>query len=190
MSLDTLLISTDTFKTRTSLHTNVDPKIIRPDIKYAQDVYILPVMGTAQFARLQDGIDNNNLTADETTLIELYITDALIYYTLAEMGETLSFQFWNRGVQVKIGENNTQPTIQEIIDIRNRHRIRAEYYANRLKLYLRENQAIFPLINNPGNGVDTVLPEKSTFTMPLYLDGCDCIDMEIDYGKMTNQCKK
>lgn len=192
MSADTLLISTDTFKARTSLHTNVDPKLIRPDIKYAQDVYILPIMGTAQFLRLQAGIDGSNLTAAETTLLDDYITDTLIYFTLAEMGETLTFQFWNRGVQVKVGENNNQPTITELIDIRNRHRVRAEYYANRLKLYLRENQSTFPLINNAGNGVDTVQPEANTFSEPgLYLGmDCGCQNMNVDYGKNYNSCKK
>jgi len=58
MSLNTLFISVQNIKERSGLHANVDEKLVLPEIKTAQDMYILPALGTALYNRLQDGINN------------------------------------------------------------------------------------------------------------------------------------
>jgi len=68
MSRNILFISVDTIKDRTGLHNNVDEKLVNPEILTAQDMYILPALGTALYERLQDGVANNNLTQIETSL--------------------------------------------------------------------------------------------------------------------------
>ncbi len=47
MSLNVLFISVDTIKDRTGLHNNVDEKLILPEIKAAQDIYILPALSVS-----------------------------------------------------------------------------------------------------------------------------------------------
>ena len=44
-------------KDRTGLHSNVDEKQVKPDIKYCQDAFILPLLGTALMNKLQDDIE-------------------------------------------------------------------------------------------------------------------------------------
>lgn len=175
-----LLISDLMIKERTAIHGNIDPKLIYPDIKVAQDMYILPLIGTGLYNKLQTLIDDGTITdggnADYKTLIDIYIVDALIYYTLSELPSTISYQFWNKGVIRKSGLDTESPSMSELIDLSNKYRNRAEFYANRLKKYLQQNAVSkYPEYNNPGSGIDTMYPDQKPFTIGIYLgDDCGC----------------
>jgi hypothetical protein len=97
MSQNILLISDTMIKERTSVHGNIDPKLIYPDIKVAQDMYILPLLGSQLFDKLQgmvgDRSINEETNAKYKLLIDRFIADALIYFTLAELPTTISYQF-------------------------------------------------------------------------------------------------
>ena len=112
MSKNILFIDDNTIKDRTAVHGNIDPKLMYPDIKAAQDMYIHPLLGTALFKKIQDAINDGTITtngalANYKTLLDDYIVDALVYYTLADLPTTISYQFWNKGVIRKQG-NNTE----------------------------------------------------------------------------------
>ena len=172
MSLNTLLIDDEIIKERTAIHGNIDPKFIYPDIKVAQDMYILPILGTALYTKLQERINLKDWTGftNYKNLLDTYIIDALIYYTLAELPTTLGYQFWNKGVVRKQGENTDLPSMSELIDISNKYRERGQWYANRLRLFLIQNaNAMFQEYLKPGNGIDTINPEIKGFSMPVYL---------------------
>jgi hypothetical protein len=176
MSSNILLISDLMIKERTAIHGNIDPKLIYPDIKVAQDMYILPLLGTGLYEKLQSLINADTITApanaDYKTLIDKYICDALMYYTLSELPTTISYQFWNKGVMRQGGESTELPTMSELIDLSNKYKNRAEFYAERMKLYIIQNAvAKFPEYLNPGTTIDTVTPEQRAFTMPVYLGG-------------------
>lgn len=180
MSQNILLISDVMIKERTAIHGNIDPKLIYPDLKYAQDAYINPILGTALYEKLQLLISNNTISTpgfeDYKGLIDIYVSDALIYYTLAQLPETLSFQLWNKGVVRKQGENTELPSMTEILSVATRFKHRAEYYANRMKLFLLDQSARlqkFPEYTQPGSQVDTIAPEMRQFSMPIYLGDPD-----------------
>ena len=175
MSKNILFIDDNTIKDRTAVHGNIDPKLMYPDIKAAQDMYIHPLLGTALFKKIQDAINDGTITtngalANYKTLLDDYIVDALVYYTLADLPTTISYQFWNKGVIRKQGNNTELPSMTELIDISNKYRLRAEHYANRLKMYLKQNAPLlFPEYLNPGSGIDDQRPEQRAFTLPVYL---------------------
>ena len=175
-----LLISDVMIKERTAIHGNIDPKLIYPDIKVAQDMYILPVLGSALYFKLQELIISNDINdgayAAYKTLMDIYIVDALIYYCLSELPTTISYQFWNKGVMRKQGLDTDLPSMSDLIDLSNKYRNRAEFYANRLKRYLQQTATatVLPEYINPGNGIDTINPDQKTFTIPIYLGGDDC----------------
>lgn len=174
MSLNVLFISVDTIKDRSGLHNNLDEKLVFPEIKAAQDIYILPALGSAQYNRLQDGITNNNLTGLETTLLNDYIVDTLINFVLSELPQGISYQFYNKGLLRKTGDNSEYPSMQDMIDVANRYKSRAEFYKQRLIKYLRENIAQFPLYSNYGSGIDAIKPERDAYNASIWLgeDGC------------------
>lgn len=180
MSLNTLLLSDEMIKERSIVHGNTDPKLIYPDIKIAQDMYILPIIGTALYDLLQARINAANWTGytNYKSLLDNYIIDALVNYTLMQLPMSVSYQFWNKGMIRKNGQDTELPSMSELMDISNRYKDRGEFYGNRLKMYLRQNGTLlFPEYFQPGTGVDTVYPDQNTFTMPIYLgDDCGCKD--------------
>ena len=174
MSLNILFISVDTIKDRSGLHLNVDEKLVKGEIKAVQDMYILPALGTALYDRLQAGITANNLTQLEITLLNDYIVDTLVNFTLAELPQGLSFQFYNKGLLRKSGENFENPSMQDMIDIANRYRSRAEFYKQRLIKYLRQNIVDFPLYSNYGSGIDAIKPERDAYNSTIWLGDTGC----------------
>lgn len=185
MSRNVLLISDQQIIERTSVHGNIDPQLLYPEIKAAQDMYLLPILGTALFDKLQQDIVDGVSSGNYYDLRINYIIDALMWYVLSELPMNINYQFWNKGVLRSTSDSSETLTMTEIISISDRYRKRAEHYGERLKKYLIEKAAtMFPEYLNPGNGVDTVLPHGSTFQMPIYLGGMkkkDCGGHEREY---------
>lgn len=175
MSENILLISDTMIKERTAIHGNIDPKLIYPDIKVAQDMYILPLLGTNLYNKLQSIVSDGTITSSPANsnykfLMDKYLVDALMYYTLSELPTTISYQFWNKGVVRKHGQDTDLPSMSELMDLSNKYKSRAEFYAQRMRLYIVQNSsAMFPEYLNPGSTIDTVTPEQRAFTMPVYL---------------------
>lgn len=180
MSINTLMISDQMIKERTAIHGNIDPKLIYPDIKYAQDAYIKPVLGTALYDKLQLLITNNTMgdagNVDYKYLMDTYLIDALIYYTLSELPVNLSYQFWNKGVVRKQGQDTDLPSMSELVDISNKFKNRAEHYAKAMRLYIIDQSSRngkYKEYINPGNTIDTITPEQRNFTNPVFLGSHD-----------------
>jgi hypothetical protein len=177
-------INVNTIKERSALHSNVDDKLILPEILTAQDMYLLPALGTALYNRLQSGIENNNLNADEVDLLDNFITNPLVYYTLSELPVGLSYQFYNKGLVRKNSENTETPQMQDLIDVASRYRTRAEFYTQRLIKHLKQVSSTsdkFQEYVNYGTGVDIIKPERDAYQASIWLgDDCDCKPMSFE----------
>jgi hypothetical protein len=176
MSKNTLFISVQSIKDRTGLHANVDEKLVLPEIKTAQDMYILPALGSALYNELQTAVDSNTYTNLQTTLLDDYIVDTLIYFVMSELPQGLSFQFYNKGLLRKSGENQENPSMQDMIDVANRYKARAEFYKQRLIKYLKQNNALYPNYLNFGSGIDSIKPDNEGYTVSMYLGDACCND--------------
>ncbi len=176
MSLNTLFISVQGIKDRTGLHANVDEKLVLPEIKTAQDMYILPTLGSTLYNRLQAGITAANLNANEVLLLNNFVADCLIYYVMSELPMGLSYQFYNKGLLRKSGDNTENPSMQDMIDVANRYRTRAEFYKQRMIKYLRQNNTLYPEYLNFTSGIDTIVPDLEGYTSSLYLEDDSCYE--------------
>ena len=176
MSKNTLFISVQSIKDRTGLHANVDEKLVLPEIKTAQDMYILPALGSALYNELQTAVDTNTYTNLQTTLLDDYIVDTLIYFVMSELPQGLSFQFYNKGLLRKSGENQENPSMQDMIDVANRYKARAEFYKQRLIKYLKQHTALYPNYLNFGSGIDSIKPDNEGYTVSMYLGDACCND--------------
>jgi len=175
MSRNILLISTETFAKVTGVHGNIDPALIRPHIKAAQDMYILPALGSALYDKLLDLVASDSLTGKYQELVESYITDSLCYYTLLSVPTTISYQIWNIGVVRKAPQNSQVPTFSELSQLSKLYQDRAEFYLDRVIKYVQQNAtSYFPEYNSPGDGIDTLVPDDTSFTVPIHLDDDDC----------------
>ena len=185
MSLNVLLISDVAIKERTGLHTNVDPKLIYPEIKCAQDMYIEPILGSALFNKLQTEVAAGTVSGVYKDLMDNMIADALIYYTMTVLPITTSYQIWNKGVVRRAGNDTESVSRSELNDLSNSFKDKAEFYADRLRRFLRQYASQrYPEFLNPGGGYNDIRPIQETFTMPVYLGGndCDC-NWGVDYPR-------
>lgn len=173
MSKNVLLLSVEILKERTAIHGNIDEKLLYPEIKAAQDMYVHPILGTALYNKIINDVDAGSITGDYKNLLDDYILDCLLYYVLSGLPEALSYQFWNKGVVRKQGDSTDLPSMSELIDLSNKYRNRADWYAERLNKYLKQNAktSFLPEYLSPGDGIDTILPENESFNMPIYLGG-------------------
>lgn len=174
MSLNALLISADILKDRMAIHDNIDEKLLYPDIKVAQDMYIHPILGSSLYDKIVGDINVSGTTTGEyKTLLDNYIIDALCYYTMSRLPVAISFQFWNKGVVRKQGENTELPDMVDLVSISDRYLKTAEWYGERLTKYLqrRSTSNILSEYLNAGCEIDSIVPEPTAFTMPIYLGG-------------------
>lgn len=173
MSLNVLIMSVDMLKQRTGIHSNTDAKLLYPEIKVAEDMYIHPILGTSLYDKIINDINVSGtpLGADYITLVNNYVLDTLQNYVLSSLPMAIPFQFWNKGIVRKVGEDTELPTMSELVDISNFYKQRAEFYANRLMKYLQQTSTstVLPEYLQPGTGIDTIIPENNTFTIPIYL---------------------
>jgi hypothetical protein len=93
MSSNTLLILPKLLKERSSLHENVDDKLIYPEIKAAQDMYIMPLLGSTLMNKLQTDIAAGTLSGNYKLLMYNYLIDTIVNYVLSELPEGLKALF-------------------------------------------------------------------------------------------------
>ena len=176
MSNFVYFISTSYLKDNSAINENVDDKLLKSAIKEAQEIYIRDIIGSGLYDELQTQAFAGTLTNVNTTLLDSYIAPCLKYYTITESMLPMTFKMMNKSVAAREAENARAVSIDELTMIEKRFRDKAEYYANRLRDYLRENTNTYPLFLNPGSGFDTIRPKNTAFYGGFYLgnDMDDC----------------
>lgn len=169
-----LFISESTLKDRTYISDNVDVKYLRETILYCQDVHIQRLIGTALYDLLKTQITNSTLTSVNTTLLNDYIHNVLIWRVSAESAYWSSNKLMNKGVMQQSSENSQMASDRTIANLESKANDKAEYYEQRLVNYLCQNETLYPTYTNPGTGVDTILPKRgNVFTSPIFLGNSD-----------------
>jgi len=169
MSSNILFISETLFKERTGASTAIDGKQIFPMIKVAQDMYIQPTLGSTFYKRLQMGIDAGNLTNDEKLVIDDYITDSLVWYTMSLLPFAMGYQLFSKGFLQKTAEESTTPSHKDLELISSQYKSMAEFYNTRMIWYLQENYNKYFEYLNPGSGADVIFPETRAYSCGIFL---------------------
>ena len=173
MSKNILFITEQTFKERTGASNSIDGKQLFPMIKVAGDIYIQPILGSTLYKRLQTGIDLNNLSVNEKTLIDDYMTDALIWYTMSMLPMTMGYQLFSKGFLQKTAEESQTPSRSDLELLEQKYKSMAEYYNTRMISFLKENYSLYSQYLNYGMGLDVIFPEDKAYTCPIYLGGSE-----------------
>lgn len=170
MATITYLVLPSVVKERMSIHENVDDKLIYPEIKAAQDLYILPLLGSNLFNKIIADIAANTLSGNYKILMDNYLIDCICNYAMAEISSSINNQIWNKGVSQKTVDNATQPSMAELYDIRARYVNRAEHYSKVCRMYLLQNSpSKFPEYNTFVAGIDVIAPDRTSYSCPIYL---------------------
>jgi hypothetical protein len=164
----TLLISETYLKQGTVLNENADIKVIEPNIKLAQDLYIHTTLGTDLYNEILGEVSSGSLSPANNTLLTDWIKPALKYYVLYELGRDILYKWMNKGIVTK-SSDNSQPVDPETINkIREEYRDKAEWYRENMIGFLCENESDYPAYSTNSTS-DKLYPRKSGFTSPIYL---------------------
>ncbi len=170
------LITPQVLKDRTELHSDVDEKLIKPKIRLAQDLYVLPLLGTTLYNMVISFIKNNTLDTTPATpykyLLDNFLIDIMCNYTMAKLLPSLNAQYWNSGVSTKSigGSSTVQGSDLKLLvaDFMSN----GDNYAQRAKRYLQQNAyASFPEYYAQVAGIDIIIPETNVWESPISMGG-------------------
>lgn len=136
--------SEEFLKDKTPINENLDIKKVVPFLGNAQEVWIQPLLGTALYNRLQEGIVNQNLTPSEEQLIRI-LRPAHAYYTVFTALPFIAVELRNAGL-VRSANENIQPAEYSFYkELLNQVKNTAEFYATRVTQFLCDNKSVYPL---------------------------------------------
>ena len=152
----TLFISSTRLKKDTVLGGSVDDNLIMPYILLAQDMNILPVLGTDLYDKLKSDIQGGSLTGAYKTLVETYIQPALVQFAFSTLAPYLRLRFSNNSVVVMgATEQSSSASYDDIKPLMDTATDAAEFYRQRLIDYLRNNSSSFSeYTSNSGADLD------------------------------------
>ena len=152
----TLMISATRLKKDTALGGSVDDNLIMPYILLAQDMYILPILGTDLDAKIKSDIQAGSLTGNYKTLVETYIQPALVQFSFAELAPFMRLRFVNNAIVVMgATEQSSSATYEDLRPVIDRAKDAAEFYRQRCIDYLRNNSSLFSeYTSNTGSDLD------------------------------------
>lgn len=180
-----LFVTEDYLKQYSPINGNVDMELMTPYLLSIEDMQIQPIIGTGLFEQLKTQIVANTVTALNATLLDM-IRKCIVWYFMAEAPLALTFRYMNKGVMKKSSENSEPISTEDINYLMDINKNKAEWYAERIRLYLCENSTDYPLFLNPGSGSDIIHPNRTNYTSGMNLDRIDIPKgMETDYGDLT-----
>jgi len=152
----TLYISATRLKKDTALGGSVDDNLIMPYILLAQDMQILPILGTDLDTKLKTEIQADTLSGAYKTLVETYIQPALVQFAFSTLAPYLRLRFSNNSVVVMgATEQSSSATYDDIKPLMDTATDAAEFYRQRCIDYLRDNTGSFPeYSSNTGSDLD------------------------------------
>lgn len=179
-----LFISEETLKQNTIVSENVDPKLFRMAISDAQDMYMLPILGTTLYNDLVTSVSAFTVSGTAISepyqiLLDTYIKPTLTKYSLFRMVITLSYKFQNKNIGVKSSEFSQQASYENLTKLKEQALNDAEIYAERLSNFLLANNAIYPkYLTQENANIATIYPNRTNYTNGMFLgDGIDCDDI-------------
>jgi len=152
----TLYISSTRLKKDSAIGGSVSDDLIMPYILLAQDMSILPILGTDLDAKLKAEIQAGTLAGVYKTLVETYIQPALVQFAFVSLVPYLRLRFVNNAVVVMgATDQSASATYDDLKPVMDTATDAAEFYRQRCIDYLRNNQTSFPeYTSNSGSDLD------------------------------------
>ena len=152
----TLYISSTRLKKDSAIGGSVSDDLIMPYILLAQDMHILPILGTDLDAKLKSEIQAGTLAGVYKTLVETYLQPALVQFAFTQLLPYLRLRFVNNAV-VAMGatDQSSSSTYDDLRPVMETAENAAEFYRQRMISYLQNNTSSFPeYSSNTGADLD------------------------------------
>jgi hypothetical protein len=157
-----LFITRNDIIKQTPLQGAIDADKLLPFIRTAQDKYILNLLGTVLFNKLQSDIESD--TAFEGKYLELmedYIKPTLVWYACVEYIPFSGISFKSEGSFKHQSEQSISPGKNEIDYLLSKALNNADYYATRLQDFLIAYSVQIPeFLQSVGNATQ-IYPDQT-----------------------------
>jgi len=182
----TLYISATRLKKDSAIGGSVEDDLIMPYILLAQDMNILPILGTDLDAKLKSDIQAGSLAGAYKTLVETYIQPALVQFSFVSLVPYLRLRFVNNAVVVMgATDQSSSASYEDLEPVMNTATDAAEFYRQRAIDYLRNNTSSFseyssnsgsdldPTVNNYFAGINLEPTAPRSNRLKSFLQGAD-----------------
>lgn len=163
-----LIISEQFIKDNSVINENVDVKLLRATIWDCQRDYIKPLLGTDLYNKVLADINSDSLTGDYLTLVNDYISEALLKWVMFESVPTLLYKYRNKAVSTQDSDNSQPISYKAMQEEMNRWKDKAEIRSEDVTRYLCVNSDSFPEYTD-NNDDDDITPNGRNFTTSIYL---------------------
>lgn len=161
-----LFINRNDIVRRTPLGGNIDPDRIMPFVYTAQAKWIWPTLGTVLYNKLQDDVEASTVTGVYQTLLEGYVRDTLIHYSVVEALPFISYQITQAGVTKYMPEGTTSVSKGDVDFLLEKELQTAQFFQQRLSEYLCAYNTSYPEYNQTTGKSDMIYPNKrQNYTM-------------------------
>lgn len=154
------LINIETIKELGYTNYNVEDNIVSTTITRVQDTMLKPILGTSLFDRLIEGVNDNDLTADEETLLDTWIKPWLIASVDYRVIKHLTYEIRSKTAGTTRDENMNPLTESELNSLRDDLFKDIDVYRLQLIGYLKENCDLYPTYNDPTCEYGDILPDN------------------------------
>jgi len=169
----------------TPISINVEEKFIKIAIIDSQLIELKQVIGSNLYRKIEDLIADGSITASTQeaykTLLDEYISPAIIKNVLKDILMYVSFKVNNKGVMQQSSENSTLADLDTIKFLEEKFKNKAEYMFQRLSDYLIANTNLYPEFLTIKTN-DDIIPANGGYTCGIYL-GNTCSQEEYLRGK-------
>ncbi len=125
----------------TAANGNIDNDKLLPFINQAQDIHIQNYLGTDLYNKIQADIVASTLTGNYLTLVNDYIKDMLLHWSMVEYLPYAGVNIANGGIYTKNPENSTALSKEQVDSLIERSRTTAQFYTNRFIDFMQNNAA-------------------------------------------------
>lgn len=138
------LITSEYLKKRNIIDDNVDVRLLTTFITTAQDKYIQNRLGENLYNKIMTDVAAGTVTGDYEILLYNFIMPCLMWYSIYEALPFINFKMTNLSVVQKTGDNMNTADNNNIDILRQQARNNGEFYGQRLKVELCNNETKYP----------------------------------------------
>ncbi|KAA6343665.1 hypothetical protein EZS27_008670 [termite gut metagenome] len=140
----TLFITEELFKLNSPISANMEIVEFIPFISFAQDLYIIPILGTPLSDELKQQIEEDEVSEANAELI-IKLSKGLSFYSVYCAAPFLWSSFLSKGITIRNSENSTSINNNDLAYIRNILKSDAEAFNNQFINFLCEKRNDYPL---------------------------------------------
>jgi hypothetical protein len=152
-----LFITRNDIIKNTPLGGAIDADALLPFVRTAQEKYLLNLLGTVLYNKVQDDIESQtSFTGIYEQLVDDYIKPTIIWYSCVEYIPFSAVTFKSNGAVKQISEQSVSPGKNEIDYLLSKALNNADFYATRLQDFLIAYSSQIPEFNaSVGNATQT-----------------------------------